>query len=90
MTRDEFETLQTEVEIERAREVKVEMARYRIKEDLHNAALGVYREYGFRLEEPADHLTDLYFKDKKIATFNQHTLTIPKLHEECFNFMKSL
>ena len=71
-------------------EGRVEMAKYRTKEDILNAALGEYREFGFRLEEPDDHFTELYFKDKKIATYNQQALTIPKLQEGCRNFLKSL
>jgi len=42
------------------------------------------------LVEPDDHVIELYFKDKKIATYNQSKLTIPILHEGCGNYLKSI
>ena len=60
------------------------------KQDMLNAALGEFADFGFRLEEPDDHITVLYFKDKLIARYNQPMLTIPVLHEGCRNYLKSL
>lgn len=59
------------------------------KQGIWDAALGIFKDYGFSLVEPDDHVVELYFKDLKIATFNQSTLTIPILHEECRNFLKN-
>ena len=58
--------------------------------EMLNATLGDYADLGFRLEEPDDHVTVLYFKDKQIAVYNQDKLTIPTLHEGCRNYLKSL
>jgi len=44
----------------------------------------------YTLVEPDDHVIELYFKDKKIATYNQSKLTIPILHEGCGNYLKSI
>lgn len=66
------------------------MAKYVGMDSILQAALGEFADYGFRLEEPDDHFTELYFKDKKIAIYNSVKLTIPVLHEGCRNFLKSL
>lgn len=65
------------------------MAEYTGNQSILDAALGEFKDYGFSLKEPDDHLTELYFKDKKIATYNQVKLTIPVLHEGCRNFLKN-
>lgn len=72
------------------------MATYTGKQSVLDAALGKYKEYGFSLTETDDHLLELYFKDKKIATYNQ---TIPNeenrsitgiIREGCANYMKAI
>jgi len=63
---------------------------YTGKQSLLDAALGDYADYGFSLTEPDSHVTELYFKDKKIASFNQTRLTIPVLLEECRIFLQSI
>jgi hypothetical protein len=66
------------------------MPTYTGKQSILNAALGEFAAYGFRLVEPDDHVTELYFKDKRIGVFNQDKLTIPILHEGCRNFLKNI
>lgn len=66
------------------------MASYTNKQSVLDAALGEYADYGFRLEEPDDHFTVLYFKDKRIATYNQQRVTIPVIQEGCKNYLASL
>ncbi len=66
------------------------MTTYIGKQSVLNEALGEYAEFGFRLEEPDDHVTILYFKDKQIAVYNQSKLTYEILHEGCRNYLKSL
>ncbi len=66
------------------------MANYTGKQSVLDEALGEFKDYGFSLVEPDDHVTELYFKDKKIATYNQTKLTELILHEGCRNFLKSL
>ena len=66
------------------------MPTYTDKQSILDASLGDYVGFGFRLEEPDDHITELYFKDKCIARYNQDKLTIPVLHEGCANYLKSI
>jgi len=65
------------------------MANYTGLQSMWDAALGEFAEYGFSLNAPDDHVVELYFKDKRIATYNQATLTIPVLQEGCRNFLKN-
>lgn len=69
-------------------EVELMAGRYTGFQAILNAGLGEYAAQGFSLKEIADDAVELYFKDKKIATYNQN-LTIPLLHEGCRNFLKN-
>ena len=66
------------------------MAIYTGKQSILDEALGEYAQAGFRLEEPDDHFTDLYFKDKRIARFNQTKITIEIIREGCENYLASI
>jgi len=66
------------------------MAEYKGYQSIRDAALGEYADLGFSLIEPDDHVAELYFKDKKIATYNLTKLTILVLHEGCRNFLNNL
>ena len=68
---------------------EIEMATYIKKQNILDAALGDLSNFGFTLIEPDDHFTELYFKDKKIATYNQSKLTIEILRQDCRNFLKN-
>ena len=57
---------------------------------VNDAALGDFIDLGFSLSEPDDHFTELYFKDKKIATYFQTTVTIPVIREDCQNFLNNI
>jgi len=49
-----------------------------------------YQDYGFRIELPEDFLLELYFKDKKIATFYRDKVTPEILREGCKNYLESI
>jgi len=49
-----------------------------------------YQDYGFRIESPEEFLLELFFKDKKIATFYQDKVTPEVLREGCKNYLKSI
>ena len=66
------------------------MAIYKNKQSVLDASLGEWKARGFSLREPDDHFTDLYFKDKRIATFNQAMVTIEIVREGCQNYWNSL
>ncbi len=53
-------------------------------------AIEEYTDYGFRIEFPEDDLLELYFKDKKIATFYRDKVTPEVLREGCKNYLKSI
>lgn len=61
-----------------------------VKEDMLNAALGEYTDYGFILKEPNDHILEIYFKDKRVAELNQDKASIPIIHECCRNYLRSI
>jgi len=63
------------------------MATYTGKQSVLDEALGIYGELGFQLVEPDDHLLELWFKDKRIAVYNQTKTTIPIIREGCKNFL---
>lgn len=50
--------------------------------------LGEHNDYGFTIVEPDDHITQLYFKDKLIATYNQAKVTPEIIREECHNYIE--
>jgi len=63
------------------------MATYTGKQSLLKEALGIYSELGFELVEPDDHLLELWFKDKRIAVYNQTKATFEIIREGCKNFL---
>ena len=66
------------------------MANYTGKQNLLAEALGEFKNDGFELREPDDHIALLFFKDKLINTYYQSTLTIPFLREECRAFLEGV
>ena len=68
------------------------MATYTGKQSVLDEALGIYKDFGFQLVEPDDHLLELWFKDKRIAIYNQTAWTdeqpmIKVIREGCKNFL---
>ncbi len=63
------------------------MAQYTGKQSILDQALGEYAQYGFKLVEPDDHFTDLYFKDKRIARFNQTKVTFEIIRNNCKTYL---
>ncbi len=55
-----------------------------------NDVIGDYQEFGFSIEYPDAFLMQLYFKDKKIATFYRDKVTPEILREGCKNYLKSI
>lgn len=66
------------------------MATYTGKQSVLDEALGQFKDYGFRLKEPDDHVTLLYFKDKRIAVYNRNQLTIQILRQDCHNYLANI
>ena len=66
------------------------MAVYKNKESLLKEALGNYHGLGFRLQEPDDHITELYHPDHCIARFNQNRITIVVLQQTCQNYLDNV
>ena len=66
------------------------MANYKNKQSVLNEALGEYTDYGFSLIETDDHITELYFKDKRIARFNQTKVTFEVIQKGCKNYLASI
>ena len=63
------------------------MATYTSKQNLLDEALDGYKDYGFELIEPDDDLLELWFKDKKVATYYQTKATIEIIRDGCHNFL---
>ena len=63
------------------------MATYTGKQSLLDEALGDFKDFGFELVEPDDHLLELWFKDKRIAVYNQPMATFEIIREGCHNFL---
>jgi len=63
------------------------MATYTSKQSILDETLGQYKDFGFELIEPDDHLLELWFKDKRIAVYNQTRVTIEIVREGCKNFL---
>ncbi len=57
------------------------------KEQNLKETLGEFSNYGFRLEEPDDHILILYFKEKEIAKYNQGKVTTEIILEGCKNYL---
>lgn len=66
------------------------MATYTGKQSILDEALGEFKDYGFRLVEPDDHILELWFKDKRIAIYNQHLATIDIIREGCKNYLVNI
>ena len=66
------------------------MAIYKTKQSILDEALGEYAGYGFRLIEAGGGVLELYFKDKKIATYYQPRATIEIIREGCQNYLKNI
>jgi len=66
------------------------MAQYTGKQSVLNEALGEYADKGFSLVEPDTHLLELYFKDHRIAVYNQTRATVEVIREGCRNYLDSL
>lgn len=60
------------------------------KQSVLDAALGKFKDEGFSLVEPDDHFLELYFKEKKIATYYHSVVTIKIIREGCRNYLKSI
>jgi hypothetical protein len=59
------------------------MACYTGSQSLCNAALGEYRNRGFRLLEDGDHFLHLYYQDGLLDVFSQSRVTISAIRESC-------
>lgn len=66
------------------------MREYKGKASILDEVLGDYKDFGFNLKEPDDHILELYFKDKLIATYNQSKATFVVIREGCKNYMAAL
>ena len=66
------------------------MAQYTGKQSILNEALGEYADYGFSLEEPDDHVLELWFKDKRVAVYYQTTATFDIIKQGCRNFLVNI
>lgn len=51
-----------------------------------DATLWEYASLGFRLERHED-LLELYFKDKKVASYDFNTVTVGTIHQDCRRFI---
>jgi len=63
------------------------MRTYTGKQSILDEALGEFKDFGFRLVEPDDHFLELWFKDKRIAVYNQTKATFDIIREGCHNFL---
>lgn len=61
----------------------------RVKSTL-DEVLEDYADLGFRLEEEADHIISLYFKEDWIASFNQTRVTKEILWQVCQGYLDGL
>ena len=66
------------------------MTKYTGKQSINDEALGQYKDFGFQLVEPDDHLLELWFKDKRIAVYNQTKATFDIIREGCKNYLESI
>ena len=63
------------------------MATYAGKQSVLDETLGYFKDYGFKLVEPDDHVLELYFREKRIAVYNQTKATIEIIREGCKNYL---
>ena len=66
------------------------MVKYTSKQSILDEALGEYTQYGFSLVEPDDHLLELWFKDNRLAIYNQPKATPEIIQEGCKNYLDSI
>ena len=66
------------------------MATYTNKQSVLDETLGEFKNYGFSLVEPDDHVLELWFKDKRIAVYNQTVVTFDVIRKGCRNFLISM
>jgi len=66
------------------------MTKHTGKQSVLDEALGEYKDFGFQLVEPDDHLLELWFKDKRIAVYNQTKATFDIIREGCKNYLASI
>ena len=66
------------------------MTKYTGKQSVLDEALGQYKDFGFQLVVPDDHLLELWFKDKRIAVYNQTKATFDIIREGCKNYLESI
>jgi len=55
-----------------------------------DSTLGEYADFGFKLERLGENTLELYFKDKKLASYNRDKVTPEIIQEGCKNYMASL
>jgi len=53
-------------------------------------AIKDYQDYGFNINMPDDFLLELYFKDKRIATFYRDKITPDILREGCKTYFNNI
>lgn len=66
------------------------MRKYNGRQSILDEVLGEFKDYGFSLVEEDDNFTLLYFKDKRIAVYNQNTVPIDTIRQGCSNYLKSI
>jgi len=66
------------------------MRKYNGRRSILDETLGEYKDYGFSLVEPDSLFTELYFKDKRVAIYNQDKVTFDTIREGCRNYMTAL
>lgn len=52
-----------------------------------DSALWEYASLGFHLERLGANILELYFKDKKITSYNRDTVTVEIIHRDCKRFI---
>ncbi len=63
---------------------------YTGKQSVLDGALGDYKDFGFSLIDSEDHLAELYFKDKLIATYDLHTASVEIIRTGCKNYLAAI
>ena len=66
------------------------MAKYTGMQSILDETLGEYADCGFELVETGDYLLELWFKDKRIAVYNQARATFEIIQEGCKNYLASI
>jgi len=61
---------------------------YKGLQSIYTAALGEYRDKGFRLVAHDDHVAVLFYQDEKVGVFSQTGMTIQSLHEVCKEYLE--